>query len=210
MRIRICCKYISVALVSCSFQALAADAPAPANKSDDAQVCSGVGVANYVDQTLEELIHTGPVNLEKVIVKGQTNIHGPLEARNCQFSDLHAIGPVTIVTGVVKNAEIIGPAKFTQVKMGGDLTVTGPIQAKSCHLKRVKLNARYNSLYDAKAQSVYIRQDKSDSSPQVLTLLGDTHVEGTIHFESGNGVVKIYGSHVQVGAVQGGYVQRMG
>jgi hypothetical protein len=183
-----------------------------------------MGKNNFKNQTLPNLEIMGETHFEQVSVEGLAKVMGNTTIEDSQVNMLQVYGALTIQDCVVQglvlaygHARILNATLKDTLKLSGYLTATNTIFQKDLQITSEKV------VFDeVSAQDIYIhklepkkKKKLSGKGPvekqpriQKLTLKGKTHIQGSISFESGEGVV-VLGPDAQVaGEVIGATIQR--
>lgn len=131
----------------------------------------------------------GKTTLNKVKVTGLTTINGQTTLSDANLQGLTVKGKLDVSGSRLGNTTVAGNVNLRDVVMRGTLTATSDLVVlNGVEVKGIKITK--------------LLPDKS----QTICLEKASHVQGDIHFDSGNGTVYVIGASKIIGKVTGGKV----
>lgn len=144
----------------------------------------------YQKETLKVLEAAGPLKLLETTVTERLDLQGTLVAEGARIASLSVAGEAQLSrTTVSGSAAVIGFLKASESTFEGPLVLTAPRAVFSKSTLLGPITVRPNALLKGK---------------QILELRPGTRAEGPIHFESGQGEVRLWPGAYLLAPVTGG------
>lgn len=200
----------------------------------DAKVAhvSIVGPALMNTITANSINITGSLGFKALTVEGDAVITGAVEkSSDGQFGHLRVTGTVEATDIHCNELSVTGPATLADAHVTEHSTFFGPLKTSGCTFKTMTITANKIELNDTKTTTIVIKEDNSgpgflswalnlfkrevaddqnsqDACPEVLTLSGNSKVDGNITFESKRGHVIIMPNALVRGTIIGATIER--
>ncbi len=144
----------------------------------------------YGSQTVSSISEQANVSLFNTTVSDSSTIYGNLSANGAQIAD------------VVVN----GSAYLVNCTITGSISVYGELQMQNCQVNgQISTYASLLTLDNTTASSIFVL---SEQGQQTIQLQNASLINGPINFQSGKGIVNLYGSSFLNGALTGGRLIR--
>ncbi len=182
-----------------------------------------MGPTDLSKQNLDDVVIHGPADLQQVKAKS-LSVMGPLHFKDLQveqnaeiigpvnnsetgkFNQIKVTGPLQVKQVTANSLQVIGPVQADNLAVSGDTVLLGPLTAQRSKFQNITVTAEKVNLTDVVANNIFIK--KVDGKQPTLTLAGNTVINGSIQFESKDGIV-VKGSKVEIkGQIIGGELKK--
>lgn len=181
-------------------------------KGDTLQDATFKGVVSLTDVKADSLDITGPLEFNKLEVKNDTTIVGPVEkSKEGKFNVLKVTGPFEAKDVMCTDLNVVGSVTASNLKVEKDTTIIGGFDVKNSKLNNLTITSDKIILKDTEVSgNITVKKDTGligKMKDQVLVLEGNTTTKGTITFESGAGKIE-KSKHAKVEGTVTGAVEK--
>jgi hypothetical protein len=181
-----------------------------------------MGSAHLTDIKANSLSVLGTLEFHNLIVAKDTSIAGPVEkSEKGKFAALNVVGTFEASDVACDALNAAGAVNITGLSVKGEANVAGALKLMASkdpkrtpnRLKNLTVAAEEASLEDTDVEGNILVKKLSNwlsgEKKQVLKLVGQTNVKGTITFESGTGTIE-QGADAKIeGKVKGAKVEKV-
>ncbi|MBN8827886.1 MAG: hypothetical protein J0H68_04190 [Sphingobacteriia bacterium] len=146
----------------------------------------------------------GPSTIKNVTAIGFTNITGNSEIYSSNFEIIEIVGPSIFKDVKYTDTSIIGTAKFNNVTSKGKTKIIGLLVMNSSEGKDLEVVSEETTINDSKIENLKVLKNNNKKDQKVI-IKGKTKINNII-FESGTGVIEVYGDAQISGQVTGAIV----
>lgn len=168
---------------------------------EDNITVNGPATFNHVKTNV--LIVNGNLNFDHLKVSGTAQLNGPVEGKFGDFGSCDIKGPAQLSDILAKNLSIMGALQVNRLKVSDVLTVAGALSLQNAEVGTLIITPDNGSKILLDATHVKNVVVKGKNKDEVLKLMNNSIVEGTVKFESGSGKIETDQSSKVMGSVSG-------
>jgi hypothetical protein len=144
----------------------------------------------------------GPLEFSQLDISGSATLTGTVKGAKGKFKILKVTGPIEVDHVVCEELFVIGSVKAQFLDVAIKANITGELEVLQSKFKDLIVDGDKIVLDSVQLDSMTVKKGKTN---ETVTLRGNTVVNGDILFESGNGLVNVESTDVQIkGAIKGG------
>lgn len=148
----------------------------------------------------------GTVQFDHLKVYQTAEFTGPVEGQFGDFEYCKIKGPAKLSEIKAKKLDVIGTLNVNRLKVSDDLNVIGQLSTEEAEIGTLTItpnDAKETLLNKTHAKKIIVKSNKTANGTQVLKLMNNSIVDGSVIFESGHGKIETDQSSKIVGNVSG-------
>lgn len=160
------------------------------------------------NQTIQNLNHSGHIEIADTTIRGTATINGTINVKNSRFSELFVNGDIVIDDSTVsKNLTVNGSMDADNSRFEAAVRINGMIAAESSQFSQgITVHGNHAEFEECKLHSLQIKKPQGVALQEVY--LEETIVQGDIVFEQEGGVVLIDSQSKIMGSLKGGTIKQ--